>query len=98
MTYPQPADLFAQEVLPLFEEHRADFLARARAVARAIARQRGEVTINDVREVCPPPETVDPRIMGAVLRAPEFEACGYRKSDRRECHGRPVAVFRLRAV
>lgn len=88
-------DLFAANIQPLFEEQRADFLETARAVARALAFERGEITIDDVREHCAPPEGVDPRVMGAVFRTDDFEAVGYRKSNRTTCHHRPVAVFRL---
>ncbi len=90
------ADLFGTEVLPLFEEHRADWLTEARAAAHLIASKRGQVTINDVRAVCPPPSDIDPRVMGAVLRTKAFEVVGYQRSGRRECHNRPIAVFRLR--
>lgn len=95
MTEAIQTDLFSGIVQPLFEEHRADFLSSARAAARAIATSRGEVTINDVRAVCPPPKDVDPRVMGAVLRTPEFEVVRYERSARAECHNRPIAVFRL---
>lgn len=88
-------DLFAANIQPLFEEHRAEFLETARAVARALAFERGEITIDDVREHCAPPPNVDPRVMGAVFRTDDFEAVGYRKSNRSTCHHRPVAVFRL---
>jgi hypothetical protein len=88
-------DLFAQEVLPLFEAYRGDWLDDARATAFRLCSVRGEITIDDVRAVCPPPLDVDPRVMGAVMRPPEFEIVRYVKSARRECHNRPVAVFRL---
>lgn len=91
-------DLFTQAILPLFEEHRASFLERARAAARRIALVQGELTVDDIRKVCPPPADVDPRVMGAVLKSSEFEAIGYRRSERRINHGRPIAIFRLRAV
>lgn len=90
----QPS-LFDKQIVPLFEETRADWLERARATARQIAAQRGQVTINDVRDECPPPEDVDPRVMGAVLRAPAFKVVGYVRSSRADCHNRPIAVFAL---
>lgn len=90
------ADLFATEVQPLFERHRADWLAQARAVAWSLANKYGTVTIDQVRDHCPPPDSVDPRVMGAVFRTAEFESTGQHiKSARRTCHNRPVAVFRL---
>lgn len=92
------SDLFAQAILPLFELTRADWLATARNVARYIASQKGEVTIDDIRAVWPPPENVDPRVMGAVFRTAEFIPIGYRKSKRKTCHNRPIAVFKCRLV
>ncbi len=84
--------------LDRLEAARAGWIELARAVAIRIASQRGEVTIDDVREACPPPEGVDPRVMGAVCRPPLFEACGFTLSMRPECHRRPIRVFRLRGA
>lgn len=92
-------DLFSSAVLPLFEQHRRDWLESARAVARHLAFQNGSVTIDDVRQFCAPPEGIDPRVCGAVFRTKDFEPTGaYRKSARSACHNRPVAVFRLKEV
>lgn len=88
-------DLFEAEVLPLFEEHRADWLSEARAVALSLCLRNGSATIDDVRDHCPPPDDVDPRVMGAVFSTRDFVATGYEKSRRRTCHNRPVAVFKL---
>ena len=92
------ADLFSQKILPLFEQTRADWLKAARSVARDIAAEQGSVTIDDVRAACPPPADVDPRVMGAVMRKPNFVPVGYQKSSRATCHNRPIAVFRLASV
>lgn len=89
-------DLFERQVLPLFEEHRSDWLERARAIARQIGLQRVEVTINDVRAVCPPPAGVDPRVMGAVFMRSEWKLLRHERSTRATCHNRPVGVFSLR--
>ena len=84
--------------LDLLETHRADYLATARVIARDLAARRGTITIDDVRDTCPPPSHIDPRVMGAVLKSKDFEPTGaYVRSRRSECHHRPVAVFRLRA-
>jgi hypothetical protein len=91
--------MFDTDVLPLFEEHRADWLAEARATAVSLAIQRGTVTIDDVRDHCPPPDDVDPRVMGAVFRTSDFESTGrHVRSVRRTCHNRPVMVFKLRGA
>jgi len=90
------SDLFQTDILPLFERHRSDWLAEARSVALSIAYRQGTVTIDDVRERCPPPDDIDPRVMGAVFRTSEFTPTGkHIKSARRTCHNRPVMVFRL---
>lgn len=90
--------IFEQQVLPLFEQTRAEYLILARATARLLAHTNGSVTINDVREKCPPPAGIDGRVMGAVFLKAEFEQLGYETSDRRTSHGRPVARFRLRVA
>ena len=74
------------------------WIAQARLAARRIACEEGAVTINDVREVCPPPEEADPRIMGAVFNGGEFVRVGFEVSSRRSCHGRMIGVFRLKGA
>lgn len=92
---------FQKNILPLFEEHRADWLERARSVAADMGRRdEGYVTIDMVRAVCPPPEGCDPRVMGAVFQCGKngpWEKVGYVESKRKACHGRPVAIFRLKS-
>jgi hypothetical protein len=88
-----PGDLFGTLVQPLFEEHRADFLAQARAIALELGRRGKPVTINDVPERITVPPDLDPRVMGAVFRTGDWVNLGYTSSRRRVCPGRPVAQF-----
>jgi len=88
--------IFEQEVLPLFEETRKEWLARARRVAFQIGLQQKEVTINDVRAVIPPPEEVDPRVMGAVFVRQDWILLRRERSNRKRCHNRPIGVFTLK--
>lgn len=90
------ASFFEQKILQLFEEYRADWLARAREAARCLGATGRTVTVDDVRAVCPPPDGIDPRVMGAVFRNKDWECLGYERSTRATCHNRPVGVFRLR--
>lgn len=91
-----PGDKHSTPFQSSFERLRKNWLESARAIARHLAQRNGTVTIDEVRRHCEPPPEIDPRVMGTVFRTAEFEATGrYRKSDRRECHNRPVAVFRL---
>ena len=82
--------------LDLLETHRPDYLSEARDVARKLLETRASITINDVREICPPPRGIDPRVMGAVFRHKDFEATGqFVLSNRSTCHGRPIQRFAL---
>jgi len=94
--------VFTDNVLPLFEDAREDFLTKARSVAISIAKRdpKGICTIDMVRAECPPPPDVDPRVMGAVFQCrydtDPWEKIGFVSSKRKACHGRPVSVFQLK--
>ncbi len=75
---------------------RQTWMKAARGAARKAALEKGRVTIDDVRAVCPPPPDADPRIMGAVFAGGEFVRMGFEASSRAACHGRPIGVFQLR--
>lgn len=85
-----------EEALEALEQYRAGYLASARQVARELVAKSpdGTVTVNDVRAVCPPPENIDGRVMGAIFRGGEWEMVGYTPSLR--AHMRPIARFRLK--
>ena len=87
--------IFVQEVLPRLEagEVRAAYLAEARAVAWRLGAKGREVCVDDVRSVCPPPEDVDPRVMGAVFVRRDWVLVARANSQRRMSHYRPVALF-----
>ena len=88
-------DMFETAIQPLFEKSSKEFLSEARSIARLLALKNGSVTVDDVRNICPPPNGVDPRVMGAVLKSKDFICVGHRKSGRGECHHRPIGVFKL---
>lgn len=82
-----------QEILEL---HRAEYLSQARDIARELLETRPSITVNDIRDRLEPPATVDPRVMGAVLRHRDFEPTGeFVLSSRKTCHARPIRRFRL---
>lgn len=89
--------MLQEHIAPRFENNRMEWLAGARAAARRIAREKGAVTIDEVRECCPPPADVDPRVMGAVFLRREFELIRFVESQRKACHGRHIGLFKLRA-
>jgi hypothetical protein len=81
-----------EEAFDLLEKHRADFLAQARAFlsGHEIGHQ---LTIDDVRDAVPPPNDIDPRVMGAVFHGQPWKSVGYRRSRRKTCHKRPITIF-----
>lgn len=83
-----------QEAFDLFERHRRQWLAEARAEAAKIGMSKGTCTADEVRAVCPIPEGVDPRVMGAVFHTEAWEAGEFINSQRRTCHKRPIRVHR----
>jgi hypothetical protein len=92
----QHATMFEQAVLPLFEEHRADWLGYARNVAFMLGIAGKPITIDDVRAICPPPSHVDPRVMGAVFERSKWTYLGPVSSKRSTCHKRPVGQWQLK--
>jgi hypothetical protein len=85
---------YEKEVLPEQEADNGLWIDKARKTAKELARRKGQVTIDDVRIKCPPPPKADSRVMGAVFRPKHgWVLVGYRKSDRKDCHGRPVAIW-----
>jgi hypothetical protein len=79
----------------------ADYPTLALGVAVAIARRKGWVTSDDVMRECPPPDSADRRILGAVFR-PQSRDFPLRKSGRYiqntqpQAHARPIAVWVLK--
>ena len=90
-----------EDALLALEIARKEYLVRARVVAERLSKRlscrfgvRALVTVDNVRAYCPPPQDIDPRVMGAIFNTPDWEATGYIKSTRKTCHGRPIAQFR----
>lgn len=72
------------------------WITQARDVARTIASRNGEVTIEDVLHEFPLSDDADPRIVGGVLRHPDFERIGNRTLMARDRRYKTVGVFQLR--
>lgn len=70
------------------------WIAAARKAAHEIATIKGEVSADDVWAACPPPEGMNRKLMMAAFPKSEWEKVGLKRSSRRECHNREVAVWR----
>jgi len=86
-----------ESALALLERTRKDYLLEARAAARKIAYMtQVPISVDDVRAICPPPETIDPRVMGAIFNRADWEPVEFINSHRHTCHNRPIRLFALR--
>ena len=83
-----------QLVLGELEQARKAYLIEARATAdRLVQRRKIKVlTVDEVRLHCPPPDGIDPRVMGAIFNTKDWEVCGFVNSKRG--HGRAIRQFR----
>lgn len=82
-----------QQAFDLFEDTRGEFLAHCRWVAERIFKEKGHVTIDDVREQVTTPKGVDPRVYGAVFNGKEWEKVGHTLTKRKSSHRRPISIF-----
>ena len=87
---------FHTEIAPVFELTRKGYLDMARDVARKLLETQESITVNDVRDICPPPKSFDPRVMGALFSHKDFTSTGeFVNSKRSTCHRRPIQKFTL---
>lgn len=93
-----PSD-YAASVLPDQVKAHGDWIESARAAARKLASERGEISSDDIWDIAPPPAGVDPRVLGAIFSDKTlWERTRYTKSSRKVNHGRVIACWKLRAA
>lgn len=86
--------MYNVEIRPHQEAKHAEWLVEARQAIFEVGRSGAYLTIDDVREVCPPPG--NGKVMGAVFQKKYWKIVGYVCSDRRVSHGRRIAVWQLK--
>ncbi len=91
---PTAADPFLNEVLPLFNQTREDYLSLARRIALELHKKlQRPITVDDVRAVCAPPKEWDGRLMGAIFKTEDWVWHGFVRSTRTTCHKRGISSF-----
>lgn len=85
-----------QQAFNLFEKTRSEFLENCRWIAKRIYKEKGHVTIDDVRDQVTTPKNVDPRVYGAVFNRSEWEKVAYTQTRRKTSHNRPIGAFHLK--
>ena len=83
-------------VMDRIEENRAAYLEQARFAAKALINAgRSSINVDDVREICPPPPSVDGRLMANIFRnKKEWELVDFTRSKR--AHRAHIGNFKLK--
>lgn len=82
--------------LDLFELRDAEFLERCRALAVDIARRKGTVSINDIRELVSAPPGVSPSVFGAVFKGRQWQVVGVTQATHPEAHARLIRTYAIK--
>jgi hypothetical protein len=82
--------------LAIVELTHHEWIAKARKKAVSIARRRGQVSINDVRDQMELPPDLNHNALGAVLRSPDLKVVGFETARHKEARGRVVRVYGLK--
>lgn len=84
--------------LAIMEVTHKAWIAKARKKAVTIARRRGQVGINDVREQMELPPDLHHNALGAVLRSADLKVVGFEVARHKEARARIVRVYGLKEV
>lgn len=82
--------------LDMFEQRDHLFLERCRALAVMVCQQRGQVSINDIRQIIEVPPGVHPSVLGAVFRTKQFTKVGLTEASHPQAHARVIRVYKLK--
>lgn len=82
-----------QAQLDIFEQRDGEFLERCRSVARQVCKERGQVSINDVRASVTVPSGLHPSVLGAVFRGKDFQVIGFTEATHPQAHARVVRIY-----
>jgi hypothetical protein len=82
--------------LASIESRNPDVLGALRNLARNLAWERGEISVNDLRELAEIPEDTSPLVFAAVFRGKDWEPCGFTMAAHPQAHARTVRLYRLR--
>lgn len=82
--------------LAIMEVTHKEWIEKARKKAISIARRRGQVSINDVREQMELPADLHHNALGAVLRSPDLKVVGFETARHKEARARIVRVYGLK--
>lgn len=82
--------------LAIMEVTHKAWIEKARKKAVSIARRRGQVSINDIREQMELPPDLNHNALGAALRSPDLKVVGFETARHKEARARVVRVYGLK--
>lgn len=85
-----------QQAMDLFEIQRQAYLSHCRDIAERLYNLYGPLTIDQVREQCPPPQIFNAKVLGAVFNTEKWQKRGYEPTKIKSSHGRLVAIWELK--
>ena len=80
----------------LFQAQHGTFLEQARALAVAVAQEKGTVSINDIRGQITLPPGAHPSLLGSVFRDKRFFVAGYTQAQHPAAHARIIRYYALK--
>ena len=97
-----------QQTLDLFQSQRlrdigvtsvynnnSSWVEEARVVAKQLARQNKQVSIDEVLDFLPRPDEVNPNATGSVFRERCWKKVGYKQSSKPSAHARAIGIYEL---
>jgi len=73
--------------------NKESYVQAARKVMHEILDRAGRVTSDDVRDLLPVPDGMDPRVLGAVFARCGLRRIGWKETRYPQAHARPIAIW-----
>ena len=80
----------------LFQGNSKQWLDAARRAALRIARERGQVSSDDVRKECPITGAINKNVSGSIFKTRQFVWSGVKRSTTPSRKGGMISVYTLR--
>jgi hypothetical protein len=97
-TQDHPGRALRDAQLDLFLHIDTEFLSTCRALAIAVCRRQGTVSINDIRAQVTLPAQMNPSVLGAVFKTKQFKAVGYTEATHPQAHARVIRIYQLTEI
>ena len=95
---PPKAPAEPEKSVSAFEKRYPELTRKLQQAALELGRARGRITSDDIWDLCPVPDGIEPRIMGVAFRDKKLwrQTGEYVKSRRPSRHKAPISVWEFR--